>query len=36
VDADKTPEEAAEILFERLKSIEHGGFYNLFEEMIEW
>ncbi len=36
MDADRTPEEAAEILFERLKSIKHGGFYSLFEEMIEW
>ncbi len=36
VDADKTPEEAAEVLFEMLKSIEHGKFYSLFEGTIEW
>ena len=36
VDADRTPEEAAEILFEKIKSIEHGRFYSLFECAIEW
>jgi NAD(P)-dependent dehydrogenase (short-subunit alcohol dehydrogenase family) len=36
VDADKTPEEAAEVLFEKLKSVEHGKFYSLFEGTIEW
>ncbi|MCF8068536.1 MAG: SDR family NAD(P)-dependent oxidoreductase [Desulfobacterales bacterium] len=36
VDADKTPEEAAAILFEMLNSIEHGKFYSLFEGSIEW
>ena len=36
VDADKTPEEAAEMLFEMLNSIEHGKFYSLFEGTIEW
>jgi len=36
VDADKTPEEAAEILFDMLNSIEHGKFYSLFEGTIEW
>ena len=35
-DADKTPEEAAKILFEMLNKIEHGRFYSLFEETIEW
>lgn len=36
MDADRTPEEAAEMLFKKLKSIEHGRFYSLFEGMIEW
>lgn len=36
VDADKTPEEATEILFEMLNKIEHGKFYNLFDGTIEW
>ena len=36
VDADKTPEEATEMLFEMLNSIEHGKFYSLFEGTIEW
>ena len=35
-DADKTPEEATEILFEMLNKIEHGKFYNLFDGTIEW
>jgi len=36
VDADKTPEEAAEMLFGMLKSIEHGKFYSLFEGTLKW
>lgn len=36
IDADKTSEEAAKILFEMLKSIEPGKFYSLFEGTIEW
>ena len=36
IDADRTPEDAAKILFEMLKNIEHGKFYSLFEETIEW
>ena len=36
VDADRTPEEAAQILFEMLNNIEHGKFYSLFEGTIEW
>ena len=36
IDADKTPDEAAELLFEMLENIEHGKFYSLFEESIEW
>ncbi len=36
IDADKTPEDAAKILFKMLKYIEHGKFYSLFEETIEW
>jgi len=36
VDADKTPEEAAEILFQMLNRIEPGKFYSLFEGTIEW
>ncbi len=36
VDADKTPEEAAEILLDKINSLEHGRFYSLFEGTIEW
>ena len=35
-DADKTPAEAAELLYGMLESIEHGKFYSLFEGVIEW
>jgi NAD(P)-dependent dehydrogenase (short-subunit alcohol dehydrogenase family) len=35
-DADRTPGEAAEILYEKLKNIEHGKFYSLFNGTIEW
>ena len=35
-DADRTPKEAAEILFENIKTIEHGMFYSLFEGTLEW
>ncbi len=35
-DADKTPEEAAELLYGMLENIEHGKFYSLFEGAIEW
>jgi len=35
-DADKTPEEAAELLYGILENIEHGKFYSLFEGAIEW
>ncbi len=35
-DADRTPGEAAEILYEKLKNIKHGKFYSLFNGMIEW
>ncbi len=36
VDADKTPEEAANRLFTMLNSIEHGKFYSLFEGTMDW
>ena len=36
VDADRTPGEAAEMLFEMLNSLEYGKFYSLFEGTIEW
>lgn len=35
-DADKTPEEAAQKLFEMLTNIEHGKFYSLFEKNFDW
>jgi len=35
-DADRTPGEAAEILYEKLLNIEHGKFYSLFDGTIEW
>lgn len=35
-DADKTPEEAAKLLFKSLASFEHGKFYNLFEGEMDW
>lgn len=35
-DADKTPEEAALMLFSMLNRIEHGNFYSLFEGTLEW
>jgi len=35
-DADKTPEEAANILYKRFVSFEHGKFYNLFGDEMEW
>lgn len=35
-DAEKTPEEAAELLYGMLENIEHGKFYSLFEGAIEW
>ena len=34
--ADKTPEEAADKLFSMLDDFQHGTFYSLFEETIEW
>ncbi|MEK8018814.1 MAG: short-chain dehydrogenase [Candidatus Parabeggiatoa sp. nov. 3] len=36
MDADKTPDEAAKILYKRLFNFEHGKFYNLFGEEMEW
>ena len=36
VDADRTPDEAAEKLFEMLPQIEHGRFYDLFGPEMEW
>ena len=35
-DADKTPEEAAEELFDKLSAIEHGKFYDLFGGQMAW
>ena len=35
-DADRTPEEAAFRLYAILNTIEHGKFYSLFEDTIEW
>ena len=35
-DADKTAEEAAELLYGLLEGIEHGKFYDLFEGEVEW
>ena len=36
MDADKTPEEAAEILYGLLNNLEHGKVYSLFEGTMEW
>ncbi len=35
-DADRTAEEAAKKLFSMLELLEHGKFYSLFEDIIEW
>lgn len=35
-DADRTAEEAASKMYTMLDAIEHGKFYSLFEETIEW
>lgn len=36
IDADKTPEEAAEKLIDMLAQFEHGRFYSLFEGEMAW